>query len=356
MNDGSVVNILHVDDDPEFAEITCKFLEREDERFTVSVETTVEDGLARLRQEAIDCIVSDYDVPGGDGIEFLETVREHYPDLPFILFTGKGSEGVASEAISAGVSDYLQKESGTDQYTVLANRITNLVSQYRAIATVEEYAREREESEQYRQRLLDIISNRDLSKDEKIDRLLALGCERLGVQNGHVVMINEETDRHEVVSVSGSDIVREGVTDLSKTYCRKTIASDEILDIYHAGEQGWADDPAYEAFGLECYIGWKLTADGRLFGTLCFVDTESREPFTPNERAFFDLLIRWFSHMLERRRRLNRTEAIFDHVQDGLFDTNKRGGSVPHHFHYTNALSPVRSSPTTSVWISWVPS
>lgn len=43
------------------------------------------------------------------------------------LFTGKGSEEVASEAISAGVSDHLQKESGTDQYAILANRIENLV-------------------------------------------------------------------------------------------------------------------------------------------------------------------------------------------------------------------------------------
>ncbi len=51
-----------------------------------------------------------------DGIEFLEAVREGHRDLPFILYTGKGSEEVASDAISAGVTDYLQKGSGTDQY------------------------------------------------------------------------------------------------------------------------------------------------------------------------------------------------------------------------------------------------
>ena len=57
--------------------------------------------------------------------------REDHPDLPFILFTGKGSEEVASEAITAGVSDYLNKGSGTDQYVLLANRIENLASRYR---------------------------------------------------------------------------------------------------------------------------------------------------------------------------------------------------------------------------------
>jgi PAS domain S-box-containing protein len=70
-------------------------------------------------------------MPGENGIEFLEAVREEYPDLPFILYTGKGSEEVASDAISSGVTDYLQKGSGTDQYTVLANRITNAVEAYR---------------------------------------------------------------------------------------------------------------------------------------------------------------------------------------------------------------------------------
>jgi PAS domain S-box-containing protein len=258
-------------------------------------------------------------MPNQNGIEFLRSVREIYPDLPFILFTGKGSEEVASEAISAGVSDYLQKESGTDQYTVLANRIANLVSQYRAVSAVEEYASEREESERYRQRFIEIISAPRVSDTAKIDGLLALGCERLDVENGHLVMINEATNRHEVVSVFGSEVVREGVTDLSETYCRQTIESDGILDVYHAGEQGWTGDPAYEAFGLECYIGGKLTGEGRLFGTLCFVDPEPREPFTTNEKAFFDLLVQWFSQMLERRRRLNQADVIFEHVQDAIF-------------------------------------
>lgn len=46
-------------------------------------------------------------MPGQNGIEFLETVCETYPYLPFILYTGKGSEEVASDAITAGVTDYL---------------------------------------------------------------------------------------------------------------------------------------------------------------------------------------------------------------------------------------------------------
>lgn len=59
-------------------------------------------------------------------------IRQHYPDLPFILFTGRGSEEIASDAIAVGVTDYLQKGTGTDQYEVLANRIENAVAHHRA--------------------------------------------------------------------------------------------------------------------------------------------------------------------------------------------------------------------------------
>ncbi|NHX36498.1 PAS domain S-box protein [Halolamina sp. R1-12] len=124
--------VLHVDDDPNLTDMAATFLEREDGRITVRTATNAEVGREMLAEYDVDCIVSDYDMPGQNGIEFLEVVRAEYPDLPFILYTGKGSEEVASEAISAGVTDYLEKESGTDQYTVLANRITNVVESYRS--------------------------------------------------------------------------------------------------------------------------------------------------------------------------------------------------------------------------------
>lgn len=126
------VRVLHVDDDSRFGELTVTFLEREDERFDVETVPSASEGLDRLDDGEYDCVVSDYEMPGLDGITFLESVRESDPDLPFILFTGKGSEEVASDAISAGATDYLQKESGTERYELLANRIDNAVTQYRA--------------------------------------------------------------------------------------------------------------------------------------------------------------------------------------------------------------------------------
>ncbi|MFC5969715.1 response regulator [Halomarina salina] len=86
--------ILHVDDDADFGELVSIFLKREEGTFEVVSETCVADGLDRLEQSRIDCVVCDYDMPGRNGLEFLEAVQESYPEIPFILFAGKGSEEI----------------------------------------------------------------------------------------------------------------------------------------------------------------------------------------------------------------------------------------------------------------------
>ncbi|EJN60987.1 PAS domain S-box protein [Halogranum rubrum] len=135
------VRVLYVDDQPVLGELAATYLERYEADVTLEV---VAVGNAREAQDRvggshIDCIVSDYELPETDGLELLEAVRCQYPDIPFILFTGKGSEEVARDAFQVGATDYMQKGPGTDQYTVLAKRIHNAVSQHRAEATSEQY-------------------------------------------------------------------------------------------------------------------------------------------------------------------------------------------------------------------------
>ena len=135
------ITVLIVDNEPGFADLTGEMLEREDDSIVAESATNGEEALEILAQRSVDCIVSDYEMPTMTGLELLERVREDDPDLPFILFTGRGSEEVASEAIAAGVTQYLQKESGEEQYALLANQITNAVSQYRTETELRESER-----------------------------------------------------------------------------------------------------------------------------------------------------------------------------------------------------------------------
>ncbi|ELZ82702.1 multi-sensor signal transduction histidine kinase [Haloferax elongans ATCC BAA-1513] len=127
------IRVLHVDDDASFAELTSTLLERESTAGPpLEVQTETDPTAVDPPLGTVDCVVSDYDMPVVDGLELLEKVRQHHPGLPFILFTGRGSEEIASKAISAGVTDYLRKGGRRDRFGVLANRIRNVVAKRRA--------------------------------------------------------------------------------------------------------------------------------------------------------------------------------------------------------------------------------
>ena len=128
------ITVLHVDDEPGFAEMVGEFLERAG--IDTVAATDADEALERLHTESFDCVVSDHDMPGKDGLALLERVRDHEPEMPFVLFTGKGSEEVASKAIATGVTDYLQK-GGVETYEMLTKRIENAVERRRARAEAE---------------------------------------------------------------------------------------------------------------------------------------------------------------------------------------------------------------------------
>jgi PAS domain S-box-containing protein len=127
MTQEAPLSILHVDDDPELGALVELYLER-DQSYRVTTETDPRAALERVRGgESFDCIVSDYNMPRMDGIEFLEALRTTHPDLPFLLFSGEETTEIAAEIIQAGLTDYLRKGFGSDPYAMLVRRVGHAV-------------------------------------------------------------------------------------------------------------------------------------------------------------------------------------------------------------------------------------
>ena len=128
---GGPRRVLLVDDEPGAADLAATHVERLVDGVETVTRTSPADALAVVREQRVDCVVSDYNMPESDGLELLEDVRTVDPGLPFVLFTGRGSEEIASEAISAGVTDYLQKGVGRDRFEMLANSVENALDRRR---------------------------------------------------------------------------------------------------------------------------------------------------------------------------------------------------------------------------------
>lgn len=122
------VRVLLVDDEPGLPETIGAYLERENDEFSVTTATSTLEAVTTLEDETFDCIVSDYQMPAISGLDFLKVVRQQDEAIPFIVFTAKGSERTASQAIASGVTDYVQKGPATEQYDELAERIWKAVS------------------------------------------------------------------------------------------------------------------------------------------------------------------------------------------------------------------------------------
>ena len=135
------INILLVDDDVNWTRLMTQLLRRDRREFLVKPVTSVADAIDYLENETINCIVCDYELPGTNGLDFLELIREDHPDLPFLLITGRGSEETAAEAIAAGVTDYVVKDETLDQSAGLANRIANAVETYQIERALEDNQR-----------------------------------------------------------------------------------------------------------------------------------------------------------------------------------------------------------------------
>lgn len=95
------------------------------ESCTVVLERDVDGALDHLETERIDCIVSEYDLPDADGLALLNAVRAADPELPFVMCTDGGDESVASRAITAGVSEYVRKQTVRGRPAALATRIVD---------------------------------------------------------------------------------------------------------------------------------------------------------------------------------------------------------------------------------------
>jgi signal transduction histidine kinase/DNA-binding response OmpR family regulator len=132
LNDSRFINVLHVDDDRGFMGLLKEFIEKTEPSIVVDIVESPYEAIDILEGKSYDCVLSDYVMPGLDGLELLNHVKNKY-SIPFIVYTGKGDEDVEYQALEAGADDYIRKQPNIEHYKVLTKRIKMIVNRYRAL-------------------------------------------------------------------------------------------------------------------------------------------------------------------------------------------------------------------------------
>ena len=127
LTEETLIRVLHVDDDADFLNTAKQILEMQSS-FQVETARSVEEAKDKMKEKTFDVIVSDYVMPGKNGLDFLKELRDSGCNIPFILFTGKGREEVAIKALNLGVDGYFNKLGHSETvYGELAHGIRSTV-------------------------------------------------------------------------------------------------------------------------------------------------------------------------------------------------------------------------------------
>ena len=257
--------------------------------------------------------IDDAVLAGGETVEGL-VLWEAVPGAVDTEFYDRYHEAMDTQAPVSFESYYEPLETHFDVRVFPSE--SGLSIHLRDVTERRELERQQAENLQVLQQLSAVSSDPDRSFDQQVKELLQLGREYLDVPNGFLTRIEDGTQRIETGVTTHPQLQPGEACPLEKAYCKRTVDVDGTLTVTDPDAEGWADDPAYDRFGLGSYIGRRIEVEGELYGTVCFADTATRgEPFPDAQRTFVELVTRWIAYELERERSSDRLERERDRLE-----------------------------------------
>jgi len=200
-----------------------------------------------------------------------------------------------------------------------------------------EHRRELRQDRAMLRRLHEITTDPDLTFAGRVRELLGFGADELGMDIGFLSRIDPEAGGFEIVEAEGDHpLIQAGAeSELEETYCRRLVGPEAESPVaIHDADTELSGDPAYDRFGLGCYLGAKIEVDGELYGTLCFADDEPRrEPFSDAEQVLIEHVAQQLQGELQQEEYVREIRAaqeqrgrMLERVDDAFFgvDTDWR--------------------------------
>jgi len=286
------VSTVVVDPDPDDCERTTAALaDADDVRVVEGIERLAD--LDSILSSSVDCVVTEYDLPDGTGLDVTRRVRERSPDTPCVLFTSADPADIDTANSRDLVVEYLPKEM-PDAHASLVRLVKNVVAERRQVA----YPLPDEEDER-----LAALRQYDLPEFDAVeafDRIAELARSHFAVNIAFVGLVDAHEERF--IACRGADWE---TLDREDTICTHTILGDDVLVV----EDVQADDrfrhnEILEELDIRSYAGAPLeTPSGVTIGALCLIDDEQRT-YDDAQRSDLRRFADEAMEQLELRRRL----------------------------------------------------
>lgn len=289
------LSILVVDDDELDRLAVRRCMQQSGIEVRVDEASSAAETLQRINASVYDCVFLDYYLPGDDSLALLRTLRDTVPEMPVVIFTGRGDEDIAVELMKSGAADYLPKASLTPERLASAVRHAREVTQ----AAV---ARRRAES---LLRLLSEAAEHILSAtdpDGLVRGLFDKIKSPLGVDAYFNYLINSAGSNLQLASCAG--IPEQSVPSIPELEFGQSTSAIVERKVIHATDVQQSEEPIarmLKPFGIRACSCHPLLAEHQLLGTLCFA-SRTKDSFRDDELDFLRTVSHYATAAFERLR------------------------------------------------------
>ena len=251
-----------------------------------------------LDDTGVDCLVTEYDLGDGTGLDLVREVRTVSPDTACVLFTDVPLDEVDTASFGDAVAEYLRK-GGDDAHAELAALVDH------SLTFLSQTSYPLPADEGARLAALGRYADDPAGLEAALDRLTALAADLFGVESAFVGLV--DAHHEEFLSCHGAAFE---TTPREDTICTYAILDDDVTVI-----EDVADDPRFgpdagDSAAIGFYAGAPLTTtDGQAIGTFCLVDDEPRA-FSAAEAEDLRLFAAEAMDQLELRHRLADAEEV----------------------------------------------
>jgi GAF domain-containing protein len=252
-----------------------------------------------LGDVAVDCVVTEYDLGDGTGLDLVAEVRSVTPDTACVLFTTVPLDDVDTAAVGGAVAEYLRKDGpgAHGELAALVDHSLSFLSQTAYPLPADEGARIA---------ALERYTTEPALLDDALDRLTVLAAELFGVDAAFVGLVDAHHEQY--LSCHGFEV---DTAPREDTICTYAILDDGVTVVENVpADPRFASNELVAEAGIGFYAGAPLlTDDGQAIGTFCVMDDEPRS-FSAAETDSLRLLADEAMDQLELRRRLRDAEEV----------------------------------------------
>lgn len=272
--------VLLVDGEKSSREATLECLREQAQGATILPRRSLDEAKETLRNRAVDCVVTEYELPEASGLDLAAHVRETYPDAGFILYTATDRSEIDTEGSDETVTEFVDKD-GPDAAGELW-RVVRFTAEFR---TQSAYPLPQNEEER-----LEALEAYQLDPEEirpDVGHLTDLAAQYFDAPKASVNLIKEHSQ--EFLTCHGANWTPTARED---SICTYTILEENEVTLIGDVKS----DPRFERnerldeMGIRSYAGANLTTDdGLSIGTLCVYDDEPRT-FSADDQEFLGKL------------------------------------------------------------------